>query len=102
MKLLKKGLMVGGLVYIVLCLGMYLGQEKILFHPQKLSSNHQFEFVNPFKEFTITTDDNEQLNSLLFKTNRESSKGVVFYLHGNAGSLNSWGQNSKIIYRCWV
>jgi uncharacterized protein len=34
------------------------------------------------------------LNCLLFKAN--SPKGVIFYLHGNAGSIATWGKVSKI------
>jgi pimeloyl-ACP methyl ester carboxylesterase len=31
---------------------------------------------------------------LLFKT--DSAKGLVFYLHGNAGSLDNWGEVAKL------
>lgn len=38
----------------------------------------------------IEAADGKKINGLLFKV--ENSKGLVFYLHGNIGSLNSWGE----------
>lgn len=76
-------------LYVILCLGLYLFQENLIFFPQKLAENHQFKFANDFEELTCQTSDGTSLNGLLFKS--DSSKGLVFYLHGNAGSLASWG-----------
>ena len=39
------------------------------------------------------TNEGTLLNSLLFKS--DSIKGLVFYLHGNAGSLNNWADVAK-------
>ncbi|HEX4849744.1 MAG TPA: alpha/beta hydrolase, partial [Puia sp.] len=47
----------------------------------------------PFEEINIKTPNNELLNGLLFKS--DSSKGLIFYLHGNAGALDSWGYAAK-------
>jgi len=76
-------------IYVLLCGVIYFMQEKIIFHPEKLDKGYKFEFNQEFKEVFITTQDNEQLNGLLFKS--KNSKGLIFYLHGNAGSLKSWG-----------
>ena len=76
-------------LYIIVCGLLYAFQEKLIFFPQKLEKNHQFSFNQKFEEINIKTIDGIYLNGLLFKS--DSSKGLIFYLHGNAGSLSSWG-----------
>ena len=75
--------------YIIVCGLLYAFQEKLIFFPQKLEKNHQFSFNQKFEEINVKTIDGISLNGLLFKA--DSSKGLIFYLHGNAGSLSSWG-----------
>jgi pimeloyl-ACP methyl ester carboxylesterase len=77
-------------IYIVLCGILYFYQEKLIFFPQKLEKNYQFKFGQKFEELNIKTNDDKILNGLLFKV--ENSKGLIFYLHGNAGSLSTWGE----------
>jgi uncharacterized protein len=91
--LLRTLKIVGGL-YILICIVLYFFQEKLIFFPQKLESNYKFSFDQKFEEIDIKTADGKQLNAVLFKA--DSSKGVIFYLHGNAGSLISWGDVAKI------
>lgn len=69
-------------------------QERILFYPEKLPVDYKFVFDNKFEEMYISVDDNVRINALLFRC--DSSKGLVFYLHGNAGSLKSWGELSDV------
>ncbi len=66
-------------------------QEKLIFYPEKLPDDYKykFEFTEKFIERNYTPEKNVLINSLFFKS--VSSKGLVFYLHGNAGSLRSWG-----------
>lgn len=66
-----------------------MAQEKLIFIPQKLSKDFQFNFPQNFEEINIKMKNNVLLNGILFKANY--SKGVIFYLHGNGGSLSSWG-----------
>lgn len=76
-------------LYGLVCVGLYFFQEKLLFFPQKLEKNYRFDFSQDFEELTFQTHDNVGLNALLFKA--KPSKGLIFYLHGNSGSLQSWG-----------
>lgn len=80
-------------LYIVLCGVLYSFQEKLIFFPQKLDKNYEFEFGQKFEEQNIKTTDGKLINGLLFKA--DSSKGLIYYLHGNAGSLSSWGEVAK-------
>ena len=61
----------------------------MIFFPQKLSKDHVFTFNQPFEEVFIPAGDDVKLHGLLFKA--ASPKGLVFYLHGNAGSVDTWG-----------
>lgn len=81
-------------LYILLCVVLFLLQEHIIFLPQKLSKDHQFRFAEPFEERYISTGDGQLLHGLLFKSDRP--KGLIFYLHGNAGSLEGWGEVADV------
>lgn len=76
------------LLNIALIVGLYFFQEKLIFSPQKLEKDYQYSFSQNFEELTFKTLDNK-----LFKA--DSTKGVIFYLHGNLGSLKSWGNVAK-------
>lgn len=75
----------------IIGIALYFMQERLIFFPQKLSGDHQFAFDNKYEEITVTTADNKKLHAVLFKTD-SASKGVIFYLHGNAGAVDSWGE----------
>lgn len=80
-------------LYIIICGLLFFFQEKLIFFPQKLSNTHQFTFDQQFEELNLKMSDGVLLNGILFKA--DSSKGLVFYLHGNAGSLDTWGNVAK-------
>ena len=80
-------------IYVLVCILLYLFQEKLIFFPQKLPRGYLFQFDQTFEERNIKMNDGTSLNGLLFKA--DSSKGIIFYLHGNAGSLASWGDVAK-------
>ena len=80
-------------ILIAASLFLYFGQEKLIFFPEKLDKEYEFTFQQNFTELNFKTEDNVLLNGILFKA--DSSKGLIFYLHGNAGSLKSWGEIAK-------
>jgi pimeloyl-ACP methyl ester carboxylesterase len=77
-------------LYIAICLLLYLFQEKLIFFPDKLPKDFKFRFADPFEEVFVGTDRNGLIHGLLFKNG--GSRGLIFYLHGNAGAVDSWGE----------
>ena len=90
MKILSISLLVIALVLYVACCGfLYFKQESLLFYPQKLPATYQFHFPSEYREYPIAAADGTQLSGLLFSV--KAPKGLVFFLHGNGGSLAGWG-----------
>jgi len=81
------------IIYLAVCGLLYFIQEKLIFFPEKLEKAYKFTFNQTFKELNFKTEDNVILNGILFQG--DTSKGLIFYLHGNAGSLRSWGEIAK-------
>ena len=98
MKLLRKiaiwSACIIAILYVATCCYFYAIQNDILFVPTKLAQDFQFKYPGNFTERKIKTPDGNTLDGLLFKS--DSSKGLVFYLHGNGGALNTWGDMASI------
>ncbi len=88
-KMIINTIKVIAVLYLAVCVVLYFFQEKLIFFPEKLQQNFKFTFNQPFEELHFTCSDSAVLHGVLFKA--ALPKGLVFYLHGNAGSLNSWG-----------
>ena len=93
MKLLLRIFYISLTLYLLLCGALYSYQENLIFFPKKLDKEYQFRFNQNFEELNIESENNFILNGLLFKA--KNSKGLIFYLHGNAGALDSWGEVAK-------
>jgi pimeloyl-ACP methyl ester carboxylesterase len=82
-------------LYLLLCIMLYFFQEKLIFFPTKLEKNYVFSFENRYQEITIPTNSAINLHGILFyaknkvKDNKQNKK-LVFYLHGNSGTVDSW------------
>ncbi len=78
------------LLYSLFVMYLYIAQEGLIFRGTKLPTEHQFEFDVPFRELSIPVEGAE-LNALWFR--QANPRGLVFFLHGNGGNLESWTSN---------
>jgi pimeloyl-ACP methyl ester carboxylesterase len=67
--------------------------EEQLFPGKKLQDS-TFRFQGKFEEQFITTADHVKLHGILFKADK--SKGLIFYLHGSNGAVDTWGKIANI------
>ncbi len=77
--------------YMMVCLGLFFFQEKVIFFPEPLPNDYLFRFESDFEENYIKVDQKIKIHTLIFKT--KNAKGVVFYHHGNSRNLADWASN---------
>ncbi|WP_231632463.1 alpha/beta hydrolase [Mangrovimonas sp. TPBH4] len=82
------------LLYFISLVFLYFKQERFFFNPKLLDKAYAFQFKQPFEELNIEVEDNVSLNAVLFKTH--NPKGVILYLHGNAGAIHDWGKRAPL------
>ncbi|MBI5276187.1 MAG: alpha/beta fold hydrolase [Burkholderiales bacterium] len=80
-------------VYVLLLAVLWFMQERILFYPDPLPQGHRFDVDPDVDELTVDVPG-AKLSVLHMKL--PDPKGVVFFLHGNAGNLASWFSNTPL------
>lgn len=73
--------------YLLICLALYTLQVRLLFPGQPLPKNFTFRDLEGTQEVLIPISEGH-LSALHYKN--QSPKGLIFFLHGNAGNLDSW------------
>ncbi len=86
--MLLKLVIIVSLAYLALLALLYVYQERLLFYPEVLPSGYKYSFSHTFEEVSWEVEG-ATINALHFKA--DDPRGAVLYLHGNAGSLRSWG-----------
>lgn len=89
------------IMFIIVCVTLYLFvlgnlyflQEKMLFHPEVLAKDYKFNFPGNYEEVYIPVAKGVSLHGVLFKA--QKPKGLVFYLHGNGGSVGGRGSGTE-------
>jgi alpha-beta hydrolase superfamily lysophospholipase len=74
-------------LYAALMALLWWGQERLLFHPAALPQTHRFAFGPEVQEAWIDVPG-ARLHALHLQL--PQPKGIVFFLHGNAGHLQGW------------
>jgi uncharacterized protein len=92
---LAAGLLAIGLV-AALFGWVYARQERLLFHPEPLAPDHAFTLAEGVREVSLVVPG-ATLSALHLQL--PAPKGVVFFLHGNAGNLQSWFVNAEFYRR---
>lgn len=76
-------------LYLLICSLLYAFQEKVIFYPQSVAKDFRYDLYPKSVERFVKMEDGTKLHALQFAA--DDPRGLVFYLHGNAGSLGGWG-----------
>jgi len=80
--------LIGLLVYTGICVLYFLFQEKFIFVPTWPHDTFSPKITTPAEEHLLATVHGGQIHYLHLKVAKP--RGLVFYLHGNTGSLRRW------------
>jgi uncharacterized protein len=105
LKLLLQALLAGAAVYGIVLALVWWFQERLIFLPSTLPAEHRFAFGTDVHEDWIDVPDvpggpgspGARLNALHLRN--PAPRGVVFFLHGNAGNLDGWFTNADFYRR---
>ncbi|MEY3397624.1 MAG: hypothetical protein RL220_218 [Bacteroidota bacterium] len=81
-------LWLSALIYAGICFVYFIIQENFIFVPTLPGPNFTPRLHTEAEEHFIETSNHGRIHGLLLKV--PGSRGLVFYLHGNTGSLKRW------------
>jgi uncharacterized protein len=84
------------LLYATLLALVWWQQERLIFLPSPLPAEHRFDFGADVHEAWVEVPG-ARLHALHLRN--ALPRGVVFYLHGNAGNLDSWFSHADFYRR---
>ncbi len=94
------------LLYASVGIAFFYLQDKILFHPQKLTIDYQYKFKSRFEEINIPFNDTDTMNLIKFLPDNIPVKGVVIYFHGNMKNIDHYATFVypflKLGYEVWM
>jgi pimeloyl-ACP methyl ester carboxylesterase len=82
--------------YALFAGAVYYKQDDLIFQGARLPADHQFNLDVPFEERTILVDG-AKLSGI--RLTQEDPLGLIFFLHGNAGNIESWTSGADYYQR---
>lgn len=79
--------MVAAIAYAAILVVLYLKQERLIFPGRPLAADYKYQFDQRFEEVRIPVPG-ATLDALHFM--QDNPRGLVFFLHGNGGNLQTW------------
>lgn len=76
------------IVYLGICLAYFLLQEKFIFVPSWPTDHFQPRISTPVEQIFLDTPHGGRVHAILIRA--AEPRGLIFYLHGNTGSLYRW------------
>ncbi len=75
------------ILYLIVTLGLYIFQRKLLYHPNFNSHLKGDGLIHSFENINIRTEDNINLKGWLHL--KDPKKKTILFFHGNAGTLDN-------------
>lgn len=75
-------------VWILAIIYLWFWQESVLFHPEPTAADYTFDLPDT-REIYLEVPG-AKLHALYLRQPTEKSRGIVLFLHGNAGNLQTW------------
>lgn len=94
------------LFYVLIGIALYFLQDKLIFHPKKLSADYSYSFSIPFNEINLAVTSEKNLSIIQFTVPDSIRKGIVLYFHGNRQNINRYAPNAihftRNNYEVWM
>jgi len=79
------------LLYGIVGIALYYGQDALLLHPKAVDRNVKYDFGQPYTEVNLPYDKQTNLNIIEFQVKDDTlPKGVVLYFHGNKDNISRY------------
>jgi alpha-beta hydrolase superfamily lysophospholipase len=105
-KKLFRWIKVFALLYAVIGIAWYYGQERLIFHPEPVDAGTVYHFDQPFREVNLNYNAATNLNLVEFRPADSPARGVVLYFHGNRQNITRYAAFAKDFtvrgYEVWM